>query len=577
MSCKRLLIVILAAAELGCRKQAEQPRPRYAVVRFENLSGDASLDWTGRAASEVLATTLAGALDGPVLNPAALGRQSPALGVRPPGTPGISGERAEALLAGATRLISGYVERNGNGLRITAVEEDLSNGKTIRTVSAEGATPLAALQALPRALSPAAKPYLTSNREALQLYARALEDDTGAGQGELEQALHDDPGFGPAWLALARVRLLKGDRSGAEEVIAEASKLKLDPVSAAGLDLEAAQLKGDTTAEAAAEKRLSALSPGDTVLLRALAEREMAAGQFAAAAADWKTLAGTLENDVTAWNSLAYAEAYAGDYQGARDALNTYRRLRPNDPNLQDSTGDIDYTFGRYSDAGASYLAAYGKNPSFLRGGDLYKAAWAKFRTGDKAGADAEFARFRDARAKEGDRMIPLMEADWLYRTGREAQGLALLRKAVGAADANAPLRSAGFAQLAVWDLLAGDRAKAREDADASGPAGNAALIIVRFSVQPSADAPEWKSRAARMTSNPALAPLQRAALAYALVLDGKRAEALPLWEEIVRSSPATDFFSRAVLAALEGKKPERPVLPDPNSVNPFGALASGT
>ena len=42
--------------------KADEPKPRYAVVRFENLSGDPSLDWTGRAAGgETLTVSLAGA------------------------------------------------------------------------------------------------------------------------------------------------------------------------------------------------------------------------------------------------------------------------------------------------------------------------------------------------------------------------------------------------------------------------------------------------------------------------------------------------------------------------------------
>lgn len=573
MFSKRLLIVILTAAEFGCQKKAEGPRPRYAVVRFENLSGDPSLDWTGRAASEVLSTTLAGAMDGPMMNPSAIARQAGTLGGRPPGSPGISAERAQALMAGASRLVSGYVERNGSNLRFTAVEEDVATGRTVRTVSAQGATPLAALQTLGRELSPSVKSYLTADANVLRLYSTALEDDITRSEEELEQAVHADPNFGPAWLALLRTHLVKGDRSGAEEVAPEARKNKLDPMTTAGLDAEAALLAGDKAGAIAAERRLSALSPGDTVLLRGLAEREMAEGQFAAAAADLKKLADTLVNDAATWNSLGYARSYAGDYTGARDAFQTYGRLRPGDPNVDDSTGDLDYAFGRFGDAAVHYLDAYRKDPSFQRGGDLYKAAWAKFKAGDKAGAEAEFTRFRDARTKSNDAFVPLLEADWLYRTGRIPEGTVLLRKALNETETNTQLRAAGFTQLAIWDLLAGDRAKAKVDADASGPATTAPLIIMRFSVLPSAEAGEWKLRADRMMPNPAVAPLRRTALAYALLLDGKRKEALPAWEEVVKSATATDFFSRAILARLQGGKPERALLPDPNAVNPFGAV----
>ena len=90
------------------------------MVRFENLSGDPSLEWIGRAAGEYLSYALAHALDGPVLNPDALARRSAGLGVEPSRAPGISAQRTDALVAGATRLISGILEKDGNRIRLTA-------------------------------------------------------------------------------------------------------------------------------------------------------------------------------------------------------------------------------------------------------------------------------------------------------------------------------------------------------------------------------------------------------------------------------------------------------------------------
>ena len=66
----------VAMGVAGCGQKAIGPPPRYAVLRFENLSGDAALEWTGRAASEVFTRTLSGALDGPVLARTALARLS---------------------------------------------------------------------------------------------------------------------------------------------------------------------------------------------------------------------------------------------------------------------------------------------------------------------------------------------------------------------------------------------------------------------------------------------------------------------------------------------------------------------
>ena len=137
MFCRLLVLFPIALAEFSCQKKAAGPPPRYAVVRFENLSGDPSLDWAGRAASEILPVSLAGAMDGPVLNAEALKRLAPALGARPAAAPGISSERAEALLAGATRIFSGYVERAGGTIRVVTTEEDARTGKSLLVTPAE--------------------------------------------------------------------------------------------------------------------------------------------------------------------------------------------------------------------------------------------------------------------------------------------------------------------------------------------------------------------------------------------------------------------------------------------------------
>ncbi len=571
MFCRLLVLLPIALAEFSCQKKAAGPLPRYAVVRFENLSGDPSLEWTGRAASEILPVSLASAMDGPVLNAEALERLAPALGSRPAAAPGISSERAEAVLAGATRIFTGYIERVAGAIRVVATEEDPGSGRSIRVTAAEDPSLLGAMGKLARGISPGARPWLTTNENAARLFTTALETAPDAAAGDLEQATRMDPDFGPAWLALVRLDLARGDRSGAAGVIDEARRHKLDALTLAKLDLESALVKGEP-ARIAAERRISALSPADTVLLRSVAQSESQSGQFAAGAVDWKRLTDAVPGDPLAWNDLGYARSYAGDYAGALAALQQYARLRPADVNPLDSIGDLNYSFRRFGDAAASYLLASAKDPAFEHNGDLYKASWAKFSAGDRAGADALFAQFRSAREKAGDPLIALIAADWLYRTGRTGEGVGALRQAV-AATRQAGLRTNGDAQLAVWDLLAGDRAKAAEDAAAIGPAANGPILITRFVTLPSATAAEWEARADRMLPGPGLAVLRPLALGYALLLDGKREAALPVWEKIAAQSRATDFFVQAINTRLHGKQLDHAVVPNPNEVNPFAAV----
>jgi tetratricopeptide (TPR) repeat protein len=308
--------------------------------------------------------------------------------------------------------------------------------------------------------------------------------------------------------------------------------------------------------------------------LRSLADAETTAGQFEAAASDWKKLTAGSPNDALAWNSLGYARSYAGDYAGALAALREYVRLRPKDANPSDSIGDLNYSFRKFGEAAAAYLEARKKQPDFEQYGTLYKAAWAKFRAGDKTGADALFSQFRTERvkARPSDEIVELLTGDWLYRTGREREAIAVLRKVVSETQ-SAPLRIDAYAQITIWDLLRGDRAQAVKDAVAIGPKpAGASVFAARFAAQPSAPAAEWEARAERMIP-PSVTALRHLALGYALLLDGKREAALPVWKKIVGTNPATDFFAQAVYARLQGKPVERPLLPDPVSLNQFTAI----
>jgi tetratricopeptide (TPR) repeat protein len=541
------------------------------VLRFENLSGDPSLEWVGRAVSESLPVSLSGVLDGPVLESDALGRLAATLGPRPAAAPGESAERSEAMAAGANRTISGYIERIGGKIRISATEEDLSTNKSVRTITGSGTSALAAIQDLARQFSPNAHPGPTANEAALDAYSTAYEAAAQTKPGELDRALQLDPNFGAAWVALAGFEAASGERAKAEEVMDRARRQQIDARSRANVDFGEASLKGDRPASLAAMRRIVELSPGDTILLRSLAETESAAGDFKSAAVDWKKAVEALPNDALAWNSLGYARSWAGDYSGALAAFREYERLRPKEANPLDSIGDLNYSFGKYAAAAENYLEANKRQPGFEQFGDLYKAAWAKFRAGDKAGADVLFAQFRTERGKSRDPLLGLVEGDWFYRTGRQTEAVDAVKKLISA-NQSAPVRADAYAQLTIWDLLQGDRDKAARDSAAIGPAASPAVFMARFAALPSAPASEWKARAEKMVPATAEA-LRLTAVGYALLLDRQREAAIPVWEGVVKSTSATDFFARAILARLEGKPIDRPLIPDSTMLNQFAAL----
>lgn len=572
-SVRRLCLtgLLLTMVTGSCSRARVGPPPGFAVVRFENLSGDPALEWLGRAASEVLSTSLDGALEGPVISSASISRLAGSRGAHPPSAPGLSSQRASVLLSGAKRLISGYFEQTASGVRIHATDEDLSTGKTVRTFSVAGPASLETLLKLAKEVAPAAHPYLTGSNDAVRFYSSAMEAPAANAGPELMQSVTADPNFGPSWAALVRVAALQGDKTAAVQLADKALGQKLDRLSAATVKVEKASLLGDEKGRVAALAEVIDLSPGDTSLLRQLAESKTAAGQFAEAASFWQRLITILPDDADAWNQLGYTRAWSGDYPGALAALREYARVRPNEPNPADSTGDVHFLFRKYPEAAASYMQSVARDPAFGNGSSLYKAAWSKYLAGDKPGADKAFAQLLDQRERSGGQHLQLLEADWKYRTGRETDAIALLRKSIDSETAE--MQAVYRGELAVWELLAGDRQMAAHDAAEMGPPKTAVAAMIRFITLPSASAAEWEKRADAMLPGPALTPIRRLALGYALILDGKKREALPVFAQIAAASPASDFAIHAVYSRLKGEEPKLAVLPDPNSVNQFGAV----
>src|SRR6185437_2197989 len=108
----------MAALAAACGHKESGPPPKYAFIGFENLSGDTSLDWAARGAGEFLAASLRSAMPGTVFSSDAIVRAGQPLGAHPPGAPSSSAERDSALVAGANRIVSGYLERVPAGIRI---------------------------------------------------------------------------------------------------------------------------------------------------------------------------------------------------------------------------------------------------------------------------------------------------------------------------------------------------------------------------------------------------------------------------------------------------------------------------
>ncbi len=193
-------------------KKASEPPLRYAVLRFENLTPDPSLNWIGRAASEVLIREI-GAIPSSSIYAA-----NESFGRRPLSAPGVSTEFTDALLAGANHVITGYFELNRGSLTFHLIEEEARTGKRVRELTASGPV-LDACSALARQITANPKPYATQSQAALQNYAQGLESDDWHANF-YQAAVAADPNYSDAYLAWGEAALAHKDADTVAHVLA---------------------------------------------------------------------------------------------------------------------------------------------------------------------------------------------------------------------------------------------------------------------------------------------------------------------------------------------------------------------
>jgi hypothetical protein len=398
----------------ACSSSSNRPVERIAILPFENLTGDPSLDWIAGAAPAMVVSEIAG---------------SPRITALPLRTV------SDAYRARATRFLHGYFTRRGT-LHFQIEVEDAASHKMAARATADGDL-LEAINRVAKTLEPAAQPFSTSNPEALAAWAR----------GENERAVSLDADFGAAWLAWTQQLANAGNAPRASEVAAQAlgrSELR-SPLERAQIEIAAATLQRDNEAQLKAMLTLSRLEPADTTLLENVAAGEVAARRFPDAIAHYQALRRLDPANVVAINSLGYAEAFAGNLDAARQALEDYGKQPDQKTNSLDSLGEVDFLHGRFADAEKYFLEAHQANPKFLSGRDLLKAAHAHWLGGDLKGAQSIMQRYFEIRSNMHDPFLEWRKAVWAYETGDREAAMGMLQ--------NVPENEAGLAekQLAVW------------------------------------------------------------------------------------------------------------------------------
>ena len=588
----RAAVLAACLATLSCSRRNPSPGfERIAILRFENLSSDPSIEWMGRAFSEIISRELAAAPGLYAIPFERLHSLDASFGNRPLAAPGISAERGLALAASANRLGYGEYTVLAGRLEAQLTIEDLQTGKVTQVISASAAAnnPVDAASALARQISSRATPYLTRSSAALAAYVSALESQDFAVRGQrLQEAVAADPGFAPPYYLLAQALVQSRDRAGALALLDRALSrgAAMPELERTRIAFEAATVRGDN---AGAQNSLAAwarLAPNDPVVWRFAGQAAMNRHDYPQSVAAYQRALAVEPDDVNVLNQLGYAAAYAGDLDTATRALLRYEALRPADVNPLDSLGDINLLLGRLREAENFYLQGGKKDPAFLNGGEFFKAAVARLMTGDVSGADALAKQFLDARAKAKDPLADFHKAQWAWISGRRKEAYGQLA-AFARSTETGPLSEAAaqaYSQLVLWSVALGNRSDAalmaQKAATLARPASAALAVVARFLAQPSASAAEWSTRAEHSFPDPSQKPLRDGALAYALLADKEfQAASLVLKPMYDATSPTADDSLPVLLgwAYLETGKPKEAAallrfnpLPPSTGVKPF-------
>jgi len=551
-----LLALLCVVASCSCNRSVQTER--LAIVRFENLTGDPSFDWMGRGVSEVISGELNGAPGMVVIPFSTVRTLGSMLGSRPEFAPGISAEQPAALAAGATKVLYGRISRSGAKLRLDGTLYDGRRLRIERTISVDGDESrgiIRAADSLARSLSGGARPFETHNENALRNYVEGLESpDARRAAQNFSDAVNADPNFGRAYVAWAQSAASRRDAIEADHVleVARARGNAIPEADHTRIELIAAELHGDSPATAKALGTLARLNPNDAGLLRQLAQVNLNARNYIAAAENFRKAAMLAPNDPNLANQLGYTEMYAGNLAGAKKALEQYERLSPGDANPADSLGDVHFYLGQFSDAEKYYRQSFRINAGFNGGGAMLKAAFARLMTGDVTGADGLFNEYITARRNAKDPAIEYRRAEWEFLSGRRRGAMERMQTFAAKQGALAPaLASQAYAQMAIWQLEMGDRTSAHEFAlKAMSKTSPAAAAVALFLTQPSATPAEWDARSRRLFSGAGQERARELMLAYALLLSKEFKAAEPVLENIYAHSAPEPQQTTPVLLA---------------------------
>ena len=453
-----------------------------AVLYFNNLTQDQSLNWLDNGLTDMLTTNLAQVKGLDVLSTDKI--MTAVHSVNKDGK-GLDSSQAQKVAhdAGADAFITGALLKVGpTQLRLDVRAQDTNSGQILYSDKVEGAdvqsifgmvdrlTANLASTFLPESERPQKGPEIeqasTSNVEAYKHYQQGVDYArrfllTDAIK-ELNEAVRLDPQFALAMLELSTDYSLVGDSKNSREFEDRAEQLqaRLPRYEQLEVQVNNAARSRDTDAVVQAMRQLLSEFPRDTNQIGVLGRYLTVAGKGDEAVATLKQALTLYPKDENLLNFQTYTLGENGDLNGAMAADDAYQAVRPGDPNPLDSRGDVLFFWGKDDEAVSAYHKAeeakngYDESPKLAtvyadqKKPDMAKAALEQFAKG----------------ASAVDRLyVPVFEAQFAQRNGDVEGAIAKYRDAVKAMASAKQYRPAGnmLWRYALLSIMVGQTSQA--------------------------------------------------------------------------------------------------------------------
>jgi len=453
-----ILLVVVAAVFWFLRGRnnvsvGSRPHKAIAVLYFNNLSQDQSLNWLDNGLTDMLTTNLAQVKGLDVLSTervmGAVQRASKdGRSLDPAQAQGVARD------AGADAYITGALLKIGpTQLRLDVRAQDTSTGQILFSEKLEGQdvqsifgmvdrlTASLASSFLPASELPQKAPEIeqasTSNVEAYHHYQlgidygrRFLTDDAIR---ELEEAVRLDPQFALAYMRLADQYGQQGDLRRSNELAVKVDQLqsRLPRYEQLSLQVLKTRRSRDVEAEVALRQKLVSEFPRETMDRGILAVTLSILGKQEQGLELLKQGLALDPKNEDLLNFQSYTLAKWGDFNGALAADDAYMAVRPGDPNPLDTRGDILFMAGRDDDAVAAYHKVLELKPDFTDYGEYLKLAIVYTDQKKPDMANAAFQQFAQRASPLSRLYVPGFEAQFKQTRGDFEGALASYREAV--------------------------------------------------------------------------------------------------------------------------------------------------